>query len=160
MSDIYKTPESQLDVSDDKVVAQRPKSVVIISAVFFFLAMLDFGFSINSGFIHQTQQFDTAGNITGSSFKVELLWLAMYGIGAGLMRGGKFARVIACFVGVILLIIPGVFLIYFLFFTDAKNYFEHKNCGKCGNTTYLNKGFPFKGISCKRCKNKIELQNS
>jgi hypothetical protein len=61
---------------------------------------------------------------------------------------------------VVALIIPGVAFIYYLYFTDAKYYFENKRCQACGITKYKNMGYLFKGIQCRACRKEIKLANA
>ncbi|SFP02616.1 hypothetical protein [Enterovibrio norvegicus] len=146
----------------DKTISTtiRPKYVVIIGYLFVFLSLVDVLYSLYYGFITETVKLDSLGNKIGGGFSFNLLWLVLYGIGAGVMRGGRFARLMACISGLLAFVVPGIILIYFLYFTDSKYYFSNKQCSKCGDTKYLNDGFPFKGILCKKCGSEINLGKS
>ncbi len=160
MVDIYKPPESDLGEEASNNTIVRPKSVFVIGILFIGLAILDFGFSVNSGFVYKTIKYDASGSIIGTGIKVELLWIILYLIGSGLMRGGKLARVIASISGIIALVIPGGIIIYYLYFSDAKNYFNSKKCPDCGDTSYTNHGYRFASINCKKCKKPLDLKNA
>jgi hypothetical protein len=138
----------------------RPKPVFIIAMIFIVLAAIDLGYLLSTSLIQQTIKFNMSGEVIGSGFKLDLFWVALYAIGAGIMRGGKFARIVACILGVIAFILPGIVLIYYLFFTESKTYFENKSCEKCGPTKYANEGLMFKRMSCKICGENIELENA
>ena len=124
--------------------------------LYFILGLIDLVLSLKSGFVYETVSFDSSGAVIRNSTGVNLGWLILYAIGAGLMRGGKFARVVACAAGIIALIVPGAIFIYYLYFTEAKNYFNNKNCTMCGETSYLNSGYLFKGIHCRQCNKNIK----
>lgn len=156
MDDILKYPKVQLDNSPEVNGIIRPKSVVVIATLFFILGVIDLALSLKSGLIYETDSFDSNGAVIRTTYYVNLVWLILYAIGAGLMRGGKFARVVVCVLGIIALIVPGAIFIYYLYFTEAKNYFNNKICTKCGETSYLNSGYLFKGIHCRQCNKNIK----
>jgi hypothetical protein len=130
--------------------------VAVIATLFFMLGAIDLVLSLNSGFVYKTVGSDSGGAVTRSTYSINLLWLILYAIGAGLMRGGKFARIVACIFGIIALIVPGAIFIYYLYFSKAKNYFNNKICPQCGETSYLNSGYLFKGIHCRQCSKNIK----
>lgn len=160
MTDVYQAPQSDLTLNPIQSYAVRPLCVVVIAALFFIFAIYDLFDVINSEFITTTKKVDAEGNVVHRGFQANLGWLASYAVGAGLMRGGRFARGVACFFGVLALIIPGAVFIYFLYFSEAKHYFNKKHCSNCGETKYANIHFPFKGIRCRQCGTEIELRKA
>ena len=160
MSNNYQPPSSNLEEHSTNSQILRPRSVTIIAIIFLLLALIDFIFSVQTGIIYKTHSYDNTGAIISTGYKAELLWLILYAIGAGLMRGGKFARAMACLSGLILLIIPGIIFIYYLYNTDAKSYFDIKTCSRCGDTRYINNSFFFKGISCRKCSKTLDFKAS
>lgn len=160
MNEIYNPPNSKLETKIPHKLIVRPRSVTVIATIFLVLAVIDFIFSVKSGFIYKTHSYNASGTAISSGFKIELLWLILYGVGAGLMRGGKFARVIACIFGIFSLIIPGAIFIYYLYLSPAKEYFNVKSCEKCGDTKYINNGYLFKGIRCKNCSKTLDFKSA
>jgi len=160
MNDIYSTPDSNLDKTEKNIIVIRPRSVTVIAGIFIVVAIIDFIFSIQTGLIYKTHTIDNTGAEISDGYKIELLWLIFYGVGAGLMRGGKFARAIACVFGVIALIVPGIVFIYYLYNTPAKNYFNNKKCERCGDTKYINNSYLFKGISCRKCSKTLDFKSA
>ncbi len=161
MNDIYSSPASNLnlDVKIDPSVAIRPLAVTIIAYIFIVLGAIDLFFTLKNGIVYAISKFSADGNLMSKGVRLELLWLALYGIGAGLMRRGKFARVMACVIGTIALIIPGVVLIYILYFSNSKKYFLKKACAKCCEEKWLNIGYLYKKQSCKNCNHQVMVEN-
>ncbi|PSV57283.1 hypothetical protein [Photobacterium sp. GB-3] len=160
MTDIYKSPESEVEIEVNEEAVVRPKPVFIIGLIFIVLAIIDFAFSAKNGFIHTIIKYDAFGTEIGTGVKVDLLWLFLYGIGSGVMRGGRFARAMAAISGTIALIIPGALIIYYLYFSSSKEYFNSKKCPDCGDTSYTNSGYKFDAIDCKKCTRPIEFKNA
>jgi len=160
MNDIYSPPASNLNVEIATSVAIRPLAVTVIAYIFIVLGAIDLVFTLKNGIIYAISKFSEDGNLVSKGFRLELLWLALYGIGAGLMRRGRFARVMACVVGIAALIIPGVVFIYILYFSNSKEYFSKKTCAKCSEEKWLNIGYLYKNQSCKKCKNQVEVENN
>ena len=160
MNEIYNPPNSKLETKKPNRLIIRSRAVTVIATIFLILAVIDFIFSVKLGFVYETHTYNASGAEISNGYKIEILWLALYGIGAGLMRGGKFARVIACVFGIFSLIIPGIIFIYYLYFSKAKDYFNIKSCEKCGDTKYINNGYLFKSISCKNCSTVFEFKSA
>lgn len=157
MSDIDNPASAEKENTCEEIGVVRPNSVVAIAGIFFVLAVIDFCLNLKSTYVYLVSDTLAAENL---GFQFSLFWLILYPISAGLMRGGEFARVVASIFGVLALLIPGAVIIYFLFYTEAKNYFSNKRCTECGDTKYLNDGFLFKGINCKKCGDPIDLSNT
>jgi len=160
MNSIFEPPNSNLEIDDIDTKITRPRSVTVIAFIFIAIAFIDFIFSVRLGLVYKTHTYDASGAIISTGYKAEILWLLFYGIGAGLMRGGKFARAMACLFGILALILPGLLLIYYLYNTKAKDFFNIKRCDSCGDTSYINKGFVFKGISCKKCSKSLKFESA
>ena len=160
MDNAYKAPESSLESEKqiDPHILIRPLSVTIIAYIFIVLGAIDLLFTIKKGFIYATGGEDAFGNNV-SGFRVEVLWLILYGIGAGLMRRGKFARAMACFIGLIMFIAPGLIFIYLFYFSQAKEYFNDKSCPGCNTQKWLNKGIGYKKQHCRQCGWEVSIKN-
>ena len=138
----------------------RPGSVTIIGFLFIVLGALDLIFRIKNGFLDQTATYGNDGSYIGSGVRFQLLWLVLYAIGAGILRRGKFARFMGSVVGVIAGIIPGVIIIYLLYFSSAKEYFNRKECPKCHNEKWKNMGLTFSKQKCKNCGHIVHITDS
>lgn len=160
MSNVYESPSSNLETIIENKVINRPRVVTVIAIIFLLMALIDFVLSVRLGLAYETYSFDENGNAISNGYKVELLWLIFYGIGAGLMRGGKFARFMACLFGTLALVFPGIVLIYYLYNTKAKEYFSIKLCDRCGDTSYINNSYTFNGVSCRKCSKTLDFESA
>ena len=158
MKSVYTPPNSPLEFekTEDPHKLVRPLAVTIIAFIFIFLGMVDLLFSLKKGLIYLSSSGSDTQNSTG--IRIELLWLLLYGIGAGLMRRGKFARAMACVFGILMLILPGLILIYFLYFSPAKDYFNNKDCPSCQHQKWKNLSINFRKQKCKKCGHEVSLQ--
>jgi hypothetical protein len=154
--------DGDLSVRHKKImnIICRPKPVYIIAITYIALAVIYLGYLLITGIVYKTTKFNMSGEVIGSGLKIDVFWIMFYAIGAGVMRGGKFARIVACVIGLIAFVVPGIVFIYYLFFTEAKIFFENKSCGKCGPTKYVNKGALFRRLACKGCGANVELKNA
>lgn len=162
MNDIYTPPSAELNDNTPQSAnhIKRPRAVTVIAWLFIALAALDFIYRIQSGFMTQSVKYDETGNIIGNSHQFQILWLIFYGIGAGLMRRGKFARGFACFIGTLALIIPGAIFIYYLYFSNAKDYFNLKECPNCFNQKWKNADILFRKQQCKTCGHEVSVKSN
>lgn len=160
MSDIYSPPNANLDITEKNKIIIRPRSVTIIASIFLLTAVIDFILSVKAGLVYRTYSIDATGAEIASGYKVEMLWLILYAIGAGLMRGGKFARSVACIFGFFALLVPGAIFIYYLYNTEAKQYFNNKTCDRCGDTKYINNSYIFNGVSCRQCSKTLDFKSA
>ncbi len=160
MNEIYSPPESDLTKQEsvNKIEINRPRAVTAIAVIFLILAIVDLIYRICSGFLTETIKFDTSGNQIGTGVRFQILWLVFYGVGAGLMRRGQFARGFASFLGLVALVIPGALIIYYLYFSPAKEYFNTKRCPECGGEKWKNVGFGYRKQACKKCNHEIKVK--
>jgi len=159
MSSVYTPPTSQVEIEHktDPGTVIRPLAVTVVGWIFIALAFIDLYFRFKNGFFEASNIPSPDGAISTSS--VQLLWLLLYGIGAGLMRRGKFARAMACLFGLIALLIPGLTLIYLFYFSKAKNYFDSKECPKCYNHKWKNIQIAYRKQQCKVCGWSVVVKN-
>ena len=162
MKDIYTPPGAELNTdsgSDQKIVA-RPIAIMIIAYLFIILALADFVYRIATGFITTTVNIDMFGGGAKKNYQFQILWLILYAVGMGLMRRGKFARVAACFMGILALIIPGLIFIYIMYFSSANEYFDKKECPKCNGLKWKNIGLLYKRQRCGSCGLEVDVKNT
>ena len=134
----------------------RPKVILAISALFFLLAAINLvGLFIN-GFVVVSETVTSSG-AEGTKFRIEILWLLLFLVGAGLLRRGRFARAMACVLGLLALVVPGLVLIYLLYFSKARYYFDKKDCSKCGSEKWANDEFPYQALRCRDCDSTFKI---